>query len=71
LNATEKYTPCHYHKAHTSTSRYIFTIAGGAISWSLKKQPVITLSTTEAEFIATTHMTKELLWITSLLSELA
>jgi hypothetical protein len=57
----------HWH----STSGYIFTIAGGAISWSSKKQPVIALSTTEAEFIAATHATKELLWIRSLLSELA
>lgn len=36
-----------------STSGYVFLISSGAISWCTKKQLIITLSTTEAEFIAT------------------
>ena len=35
-----------------STSRYIFTLAGGAISWKSSKQTVIILSTMYAEFVA-------------------
>nr|XP_008381615.2 uncharacterized protein LOC103444468 [Malus domestica] len=35
-----------------SISGYVFTLSSGAISWSSKKQPVVTFSTTEAEFIA-------------------
>ncbi|PNX57099.1 hypothetical protein L195_g058524, partial [Trifolium pratense] len=35
-----------------STSGYVFLLSGAAVSWSSKKQPVVTLSTTEAEFIA-------------------
>ncbi|CAI8615091.1 unnamed protein product [Vicia faba] len=35
-----------------STSRYVFMLSLGAVSWSSKKQQVVTLSTTEAEFIA-------------------
>ncbi|XP_070664579.1 secreted RxLR effector protein 161-like [Malus domestica] len=35
-----------------STSGYVFIMSLGAVSWSLKKWPVVTLSTTEAEFIA-------------------
>ena len=35
-----------------STSGYVFLMSSGAISWSSKKQPVVTLSTNEAEFIA-------------------
>jgi hypothetical protein len=57
----------HWH----SISGYIFTIDGSAISWSSKKQPVVALLSTEAEFIAATHATKELIWIRSLISEIA
>jgi hypothetical protein len=35
-----------------STSGYVFMIGERTISWSSKKQPIVTLSTTEAEFIA-------------------
>ncbi|GKD29046.1 hypothetical protein Tco_1239824 [Tanacetum coccineum] len=35
-----------------STSGYVFKFSSGAVSWSSKKQPVVSLSTTEAEFIA-------------------
>ncbi|XP_070669153.1 secreted RxLR effector protein 161-like [Malus domestica] len=34
------------------TSGYVFMLSLRAISWSSKKQPVVTLSTTEAEFVA-------------------
>ena len=35
-----------------STSGYVFTLAGGAISWKSSKQIVTTSSTMYAEFIA-------------------
>ena len=35
-----------------STSGYVFLLNEGAVSWSSKKQPVIALSTIEAEFVA-------------------
>ncbi|XP_040372862.1 secreted RxLR effector protein 161-like [Rosa chinensis] len=35
-----------------SKSGYVFLMSIGAVSWSSKKQPVVTLLTTEAEFIA-------------------
>lgn len=34
-----------------STYGYVFLLNGVAILWSSKKQPIVTLSTTEAEFI--------------------
>ncbi|KAF5459331.1 hypothetical protein F2P56_023287 [Juglans regia] len=37
-----------------STSGYVFLLSSGTISWSSKKQPVVSLSTTEAEFIVAT-----------------
>ena len=43
-------------------SGYVFMIDGGAISWSSKKQELVTLSTMEAEYIAQTHAAKEAIW---------
>lgn len=35
-----------------SRSEYVFMIGSGSVSWPSKKQPIVTLSTTIAEFIA-------------------
>ena len=45
-------------------------MGAGAISWSSKKQHVVALSSTEAEYITQTHMAKEALWLCSFLQEL-
>jgi hypothetical protein len=37
------------------TSGYVFNLFGGAISWMRKIQAIVALSTTEAEYMATTH----------------
>ncbi|KAJ8457275.1 hypothetical protein ONZ51_g11632 [Trametes cubensis] len=50
-------------------SRYIFTLDGGAISWSAKKQNVVALSSTEAEYIALTHAAKEAIWLCYVLAD--
>jgi hypothetical protein len=42
-----------------STSGYIFTLEGSAISWSSKKQTTVTLSSTEAKYITGAHAAKE------------
>ena len=44
-----------------SISGYVTIIARGAVAWSLKKQQTIALSTAEAEYIAATHVTKQVL----------
>ena len=46
-----------------STSRYLFTFAGGAISWLSKLQKRVSLSTTEAKYIAATEAGKYVLWM--------
>ena len=53
-----------------STTGYVFTIAGGAISWKSKKHNTIALSSTEAEFIAAAYTAKEGVWLQRLLFEL-
>ena len=53
-----------------SISGYSFHMGAGAISWSSKKQHVVALSSTEAEYIVQTHMAKEALWLHSFLQEL-
>ena len=50
-------------------SGYIFLINGGAISWSLKKQELVTLSTAKSEYIAATYAVKEALWLCQLINE--
>ena len=51
-------------------SGYVFMVNGGAVSWSSRKQELVTLSTTEAEYIAATHAAKEAIWLHRLLTEL-
>ena len=45
-----------------STSKYVFMLSGGAVSWSSKKQKCITLSTAEAEYIALSSAAQESVW---------
>jgi len=37
-----------------STPGYVFHIGLGAISWAFKKQPIVTISSAEVEYVATT-----------------
>lgn len=53
-----------------STSGYVFLLGTGAISWSSKKQPVVTLSTTEAEFIAAAACACQGIWLRRILDQL-
>ena len=51
-------------------SGYVFMLNGGAVSWSSKRQDTISLSTTEAEYIALSHAAKEAIWIRNFISEI-
>ncbi|GBE78839.1 hypothetical protein SCP_0200360 [Sparassis crispa] len=53
-----------------AVSGYVFMLNGGAVSWSSKRQDLVTLSTTEAEYVALTHTSKEALWLRSFVIEL-
>src|SRR5882724_1772116 len=52
------------------TSGYMFMLAGGPISWKLKKQPSISLSTTEAEYYALGIAFQEATWIRHVYQEI-
>ncbi|XP_045797951.1 secreted RxLR effector protein 161-like [Trifolium pratense] len=53
-----------------STSGYVFMLGEGAISWSSKKQPIATLSTTEVEFIVAVSCSCQCIWINNVLKHL-
>ncbi len=53
-----------------SISGFSFHFGVGAILWSSKKQPIIALSTTEAEYISQTHVAKEAIWLQTFISEI-
>jgi hypothetical protein len=52
-----------------STPGYVFTLAGGPISWMSKLQNIVSLSTTEAEYMVASHACKEAIWLQGLLGE--
>eukprot|EP00253_Pinus_taeda_P028556 PITA_28556 len=54
-----------------STSGYVFNLFGGEIGWMSKKQSVVALSTTKAEYMAATHECKEAVWFQRLCSSMA
>ena len=53
-----------------NTSGYVFLLSGGAVSWASKKQPVVTLSTIEAEFVAATFCVCQCIWIRRVLENI-
>ena len=52
------------------TRGYVFNLFGGVVSWMSKKQSVVALSTTEAEYMAATHASKEAVWLQRLCSSM-
>ena len=53
-----------------STSGYVMTYSGGAVSWKSRLQKTVALSTTEAEYMAAVEAGKELIWMRDFLTEL-
>ena len=51
------------HLCCHSISGFTFFLRIRVISWSVKKQPIVTLSSTESEYIALTHATNDIIWI--------
>ena len=53
-----------------STSGYVFSMSGGAISWRSKRQTCVSLSTAEAEYIALASAAQEAVWLQRLLQDM-
>lgn len=53
-----------------SRSGYVFTVNNAPVSWCSKKQSVVSLSTTESEYIALGHGAKEVVWLQRMLKKL-
>ncbi len=57
------------HATRKSTSGFIFMLNDGPVSWCLKRQATVALSSTEAKYVALTLITKEVTWLRLLLIE--
>ncbi|GBN46616.1 Retrovirus-related Pol polyprotein from transposon TNT 1-94 [Araneus ventricosus] len=53
-----------------STTGYVFTIGGGAVSWCSKRQPTVATSTTEAEYMALFAAAKEAIWLNKIVTDI-
>lgn len=54
-----------------STSGYVFLMSGGAVAWSSRKQPIVTLSSTEAEYVAAATCACQAIWMRRILEEIS
>jgi hypothetical protein len=53
-----------------STTGFVFYLGSLAFTWSSKKQPIVTLSTFEAEYVAATSSVCHAIWLRKLLKKL-
>lgn len=53
-----------------STTGYIFSLAGGALSWRSRLQPTVALSSTKAEYRAITEVGQEAMWLRKMMGQL-
>ena len=58
-------------KDRKSTSGYAFMIGFGAVAWSSRKHLIVTLSTTEAKFVATDACASQAVWMQIILEKLS
>jgi hypothetical protein len=57
-------------QSRRSTSCYLLMFHGGIITWASRRQSYVSLSTTEAEYVAMCEATKEVTWMRRLLSSI-
>ena len=66
------YVDASYASTHDrrSISAYLIFMCGGPISWKSKRQSVVAISSTEAEYIALAQAVQEVIWLRQLLKDL-
>ena len=52
-----------------STLGYVFTMAGGPVTWSSKRQATVVLSTIEVEYVAMSWCAQQMVWMQTWLDE--
>lgn len=58
------------HETRRSWTGTILFLNGGPVVWSSSRQPIVTLSSAEAEFVAATAAVTSIKWLTMLLQEI-
>lgn len=53
-----------------STSGFLFQLSSGPVSWCSQRPKIVTLSTTEAEYVAACAAAKETIWLRRLLKDI-
>ena len=74
IGELEGYSDADYASDSTtrrSVSGILFKYSGGAISWASRKQQSVSLSTTEAEYVAASEAARNAIWLNRMFSELA
>jgi hypothetical protein len=54
-----------------STSGYVFQLGMNLISWASKKQPIVSISSAEAEYVAATSASFQAVWLRRLLKDMS
>src|SRR6266550_4266443 len=57
-------------ETRVSVTGYALTLAGGAVCWVSRKQKTVALSSTEAEYMAMSDTSRQIMWITNLYIEI-
>ena len=55
---------------YKSTSGYLFLGSGKPIAWGFNKQPIVALSTCEAEYVVVSDVSREIIWLRNLLAKI-